>query len=243
MLMPIGDDNHGRHLTPFVTYILIALNVLVFIFLQVPSDAFTYAFSVVPREIMQNKDIVGTLRLGPDAAIRLGQGPQPIQLTVLTAMFMHGGWAHLFGNMLYLWIFGDNVEDAMGHVKFLIFYLLCGVLATFAHILSGPDSLIPSLGASGAIAGVLGGYLVLFPSKKIKVLIGYMGIVEMPALIVIGIWIALQVFGGFGSLGREGGGTAFWAHVGGAVAGLVLVWLFRNRAVQQRAEERMAMRS
>src|SRR5687768_1942305 len=125
MLMPIGDDNFGRHLTPFVTYILIALNVLVFVFLQLPSDAFTYAFSVVPQEIAQNRDIVGTLRLGPDAAIRLGQGPQPIQLTILTAMFMHGGWAHLFGNMLYLWIFGDNVEDAMGHIKFLIFYLLC----------------------------------------------------------------------------------------------------------------------
>lgn len=237
-LMPIGDDNYDRHLTPFITYALIAINVVVFIFLQLPSEAFTYAFSVVPREITQGKDIVGVLRIGPEDAIRLGPGPQPIQLTILSAMFMHGGWAHLFGNMLYLWIFGDNVEDAMGHVKFLIFYLLCGVAATFAHILWEPDSLIPSLGASGAIAGVLGGYLALYPTRRVNVLIGYMGIVQMPALIVIGIWIALQIFGGWGSVGREGGGVAYWAHVGGAVAGLILVWLFRNRTVEKRAAER-----
>src|SRR5688572_11965872 len=147
-LMPIGDDNEGRHITPIITYILIAINVVVFIFLQLPSEAFTYAFSVVPREITQNKDLVGTLQVGPSPrdAIQLGPGPQPIQLTVLTAMFMHGGWMHLFGNMLYLWIFGDNVEDALGHVKFLIFYLLCGIAATLAHIIAGPNSLIPSLG-------------------------------------------------------------------------------------------------
>lgn len=243
-LMPIGDDNSGRTITPFVTYILIAINVAVFLLLQLPSDAFTYAFSVVPREIVQNRDIIGTLRLGPDAAIQLGQGPQPIQLTILSAMFMHGGWAHLFGNMLYLWIFGDNVEDAMGHVKFLTFYLLCGVAATFAHIISDRLSVIPSLGASGAIAGVLGAYLILYPAKRVKVLIGYLGIVEMPALIVIGLWIVVQLMSGVGSIAvtdESRGGVAYWAHIGGAIAGIILVFLFRNRNVQRRAEERMAL--
>ncbi len=230
-LIPIGDDNNGRNIIPYVSYILIAINVLVFIFLQIPSDAFTYSFSVVPREIMQNKDIVGTLRIG-NGAIQLGAGPQPVQLTILSAMFMHGSWMHLLGNMLYLWIFGDNVEDAMGHFKFLIFYLLCGVVATFAHIWSGPNSLIPSLGASGAIAGVLGAYVALFPTRSVKVLVGYIGIIHLPALIVIGLWIGLQLLSGVGSIAvtdESSGGVAYWAHVGGAIAGLVLVWLFRNK--------------
>jgi membrane associated rhomboid family serine protease len=182
-LMPIGDDNDGRHLTPFVTYVLIAINVFVFVFLQLPSanDAFTYAFSVVPREVAHNIDLVGPQRIGPNAAILMQPGPKPIQLTIFTAMFMHGSWMHLLGNMLYLWIFGDNVEDALGHVKFLIFYLLCGVAASAAHILSGPNSIIPSLGASGAIAGVLGGYLMMFPMRSVKVIFMY-SIIRMPAL-------------------------------------------------------------
>lgn len=243
-LFPIGDDNSGRIITPYVTYILIAINIVVFIFLQLPSDAFTYAFSVVPREITHNKDIVATLRFPQGGAIQLGPGPQPIQLTILSAMFMHGGWAHLGGNMLYLWIFGDNVEDAMGHVKFLVFYLLCGLAATLAHILSAPNSLIPSLGASGAIAGVLGGYLILYPIQRIKVLFGYIGIIEMPAVIVIGLWIVMQLVSGVGSIAvtdESSGGVAYWAHIGGAIAGLILVWRFRNRDVQRRAAERMAM--
>lgn len=242
-LFPIGDDNSERIITPYVTYILIAINIAVFIFWQLPGDAFTYAFSVVPREIVQNKDIVETVRIG-NGAIQLGQGPQPIQLTILSAMFMHGGWAHLGGNMLYLWIFGDNVEDAMGHFKFLAFYLLCGIAATAAHIMSGPNSLIPSLGASGAIAGVLGGYLILYPTKRVKVLLGYIGIIEMPALIVIGLWLVLQLSSGIGSIAvtdESSGGVAYWAHVGGAVAGLIVVFLFRNRKVRMRAEERMKL--
>ena len=238
-LMPIGDDNEGRSLTPYVTYALIAINIAVFVFLQLPSDAFTYAFSVVPKEIVSNVDLVGPQRVAANDFIALQPGPRPIQLTILSAMFMHGGWAHLLGNMLYLWIFGDNVEDALGHVKFLIFYLLCGVAATALHIVLGPNSIIPSLGASGAIAGVLGGYLLMFPSRSVRVLIGYMGIIPLPAIIVIGLWMALQIFGGFGSLDREGGGVAYWAHVGGALAGLVLVNLFRSRNTQARIEERM----
>jgi membrane associated rhomboid family serine protease len=144
--------------------------------------------------------------------------------------------------MLYLWIFGDNVEDALGHAKFLIFYLLCGVAATAAHILSSPNSVIPSLGASGAIAGVLGGYLLMFPVRRVKVLIGWMGIVELPALIVIGLWIGIQIFSGIGSIAvtdASKGGVAYWAHIGGALAGLVLVNFFRNRTTQLRVNERV----
>jgi membrane associated rhomboid family serine protease len=243
-LMPIGDDNEGRLITPVVTYALIAINILVFVFLQLPSpnEAFTYAFSVVPREITHNTDLIGTVPLGGNAAIRLGQGPAPIQLTILSAMFMHGSWMHLLGNMLYLWIFGDNVEDAMGHVKFLIFYLVCGVAATFAHILSGPNSLIPSLGASGAIAGVLGGYLLMFPTRSVRVLIGMMGIIQLPALIVVGFWIVTQFISGIGSIARteQTSGVAYWAHIGGALAGLILVNVFRTRNTQARIEERLS---
>jgi membrane associated rhomboid family serine protease len=227
MLFPIGDDNTQRRLTPFVTYILIAINILVYFVLQ-SSDVFTYGYSVVPAEITGGQDIDGIVRIGGQS-LRLYSGPSVIYLTILTSMFMHGGIGHLLGNMLYLWIFGDNVEDRMGHVKFLIFYLLCGVLASAAHILVAPNSIVPSLGASGAIAGVLGAYLVLFPHKGVRVLLFY-NVVEMPALIVIGFWGLLQFLNGFGSLGTmgESGGVAYMAHIGGFVAGLLLVFLFRN---------------
>jgi len=246
-LFPIGDDNADRNLTPYVTYLLIAVNVAVFIFLQLPSDAFTYGYSVVPYEILHGTDLTQPVTVqNMRGEIPNFPGPTPIYLTILTAMFMHGSWAHLGGNMLYLWIFGDNVEDAMGHAKFIIFYLLCGLAATAAHIAfsqSGLNAYTPSLGASGAIAGVLGAYIVLFPSRRVRVLMGYMGIVAMPAVIVIGLWILIQFMNGFGSIapGTEqgGGGVAYMAHVGGAVAGLILVWLFRNRRVQQRAQHRM----
>ena len=247
-LFPIGDDNTDRHLTPYVTYALIALNVLVFVFLQLPSDAFTYGFSVVPYEILHNTDIAQPMSVpGMSGQIPQYPGPTPIYLTILTAMFMHGGWAHLGGNMLYLWIFGDNVEDAMGHFKFIVFYLLCGLIASAAHIAfsqTGLNAYVPSLGASGAIAGVLGAYIVLFPTRRVRVLLGYAGIVAMPAIIVIGLWIVIQFMNGFGSIapGTEqgGGGVAYMAHVGGAVAGLVLVWIFRNRKGLERAQDRIS---
>ena len=238
-LLPIGDDNSDRLLKPYITFALIAVNIAVFVLLQLPSDAFTESFSVVPKEILTGQDLVG--RAGP---IVLGPGPSPIYLTILTAMFMHGGWTHLGGNMLFLWIFGDNVEDAMGHFKFLVFYLLCGSLATLAHVLAssiagGVNVYIPSLGASGAIAGVLGAYLVLYPRKSVYVLVGWFGLIPVPAVLVIGAWIALQVFSGLGHRsGQSSDGVAYWAHVGGAVAGLLLVWLFRNRRVQSRADLR-----
>jgi membrane associated rhomboid family serine protease len=188
---------------------------------------------VVPAEITQGRDIVGPVRGVPD--LRLADSPSPIYLTLLSAMFMHGGLLHLGGNMLYLWIFGDNVEDRMGHLKYLIFYLLCGVLASGTHIFFGPNSVIPSLGASGAIAGVLGAYLILFPRQGVRVYQFGM-IAEVPALIVIGLWGLLQFISGFGSLGTGGasGGVAFMAHVGGFVAGLLLVFFFRNPAEPQR---------
>lgn len=234
MLFPLGDDNSERQITPYVTWTLIAINVLVFAY-QLGNEPFTQGYSVVPYEITHGEDLQGPVRVGR-SVIELFHGPTPIYLTLFWAMFMHGGWAHIGGNMLYLWIFGDNVEDRMGHVKFIIFYLLCGLLASGAHIFFGPDSKIPSLGASGAIAGVLGAYLVLFPHQRVRVIVP-MGIfsqlTELPAIIVIGLWGLLQFIGGFGTLGREGGGVAYMAHIGGFVAGLALVFLFRNQARPQ----------
>ena len=219
---PIGDDNTQRRTTPVVNYTLIAINVAVFLY-QLANPEFTMGYSVVPAEITQGRDIVGTVQRG----LTLAPSPSPIYLTMLSSMFMHGGLLHIGGNMLYLWIFGDNVEDRMGHLKYLIFYLLCGFLASATHIFFSPNSLIPSLGASGAIAGVLGAYLVLFPRQGVRI-IQWGFITELPAVIVIGFWGLLQFIGGFSSLGREGGGVAFMAHVGGFVAGILLVFLFRN---------------
>ncbi len=236
MLFPIGDDNTDRRNVPVITWTLIGINILFFLY-QMGNDPFTYGYSVVPREITEGRDLAGVVRLG-GGGVQLYPGPTPIYLTIFTAMFMHGGLAHIGGNMLYLWIFGDNVEDRMGHIKFLIFYLLCGVLATAAHIFFQPKSIVPSLGASGAIAGVLGGYLVLFPHRGVRVF-QFGRVVEMPALIVIGLWGLLQFISGFGSLGQGGssGGVAYMAHVGGFVAGLVLVFLFRNPPAPPRQQE------
>ncbi|MEP6701171.1 MAG: rhomboid family intramembrane serine protease, partial [Bacteroidota bacterium] len=160
--------------------------------------------------------------------------PIPVYGTLLTSMFMHGSWAHLGGNMLFLWIFGDNIEDRQGHVRYLIFYLLCGIIASLSHVfISGSSSLIPSLGASGAISGVLGGYMFLFPSRKVRVFI-VRSIVAVPAFVVLGIWIVFQVISGMGMLGgtQEGGGVAYAAHVGGFVAGILLVKLFARGAAK-----------
>jgi membrane associated rhomboid family serine protease len=229
---PIGDDNTQRRITPVVNYALIAINVVVYLY-QLANPEFTLGYSVVPAEITQGHDIIGPVRGVP--GLQLAPSPSPIYLTMLSSMFMHGGLLHIGGNMLYLWIFGDNVEDRMGHLKYLIFYLLCGVLASGTHIFFGPNSVIPSLGASGAIAGVLGAYLILFPRQGVRVYQFGM-IAEVPALIVIGLWGLLQFISGFGSLGTGGasGGVAFMAHVGGFVAGLLLVFFFRNPAEPQR---------
>lgn len=244
MLFPIGDDNTDRRATPIVTWALIGLNVLVYFLLQggTGENVFTYAYSVVPYEITHNVDLVGDFRIG-NGLVQLYQGPRLLWLTILSAMFMHGGLSHIGGNMLYLWIFGDNVEDNMGRVRFLIFYLLCGILASAAHILVAPNSRVPSLGASGAIAGVLGAYLVMFPRNSVRVIAFYQ-IIPMPAIIVVGLWGLLQFISGFGSLGRGGasGGVAYMAHVGGFVAGIVLCFFFRDRSLSLQ-DQRQAYRT
>lgn len=238
MIMPLGDDNTDRHRTPFVNYVLLALNIVVFVFLQGlgSNDEFTMAFSTVPAEILSGQDIVteGTRMQDPNTGETFdvpGLQPTPVSvyLTLLTSMFMHGSLMHIGGNMLYLWIFGDNLEDRMGHGKYLAFYLVTGLAASLAHVYStvafGANEMIPSLGASGAISGVLGGYLILFPRRRVRVLMFNM-LTEVPAIVAIGLWFLFQIIGGFGSIGAEGGGVAYAAHIGGFIAGLILVKMF-----------------
>jgi len=207
-MIPIGDDNSSRRLIPVVTYVLIALNTLVF-FLELSSgNAFIERWAFVPSRFLANP---------------VGDFP-----TLFTSMFMHASWVHLLGNMLYLWIFGDNVEDRLGHATFTVFYLLCGLGATFAQLAISTGSNIPNLGASGAIAGVLGAYLLMFPRSRVNVLMGR-AIVPMPTLVVLGLWILLQVFSSVGtftaSTQTEGGGVAYMAHIGGFVTGLILAYV------------------
>ena len=227
MVLPLRDDDTDRHTTPVVTYALIAVNVLVWLIELSIGEPFINGYSTVPLEITQGRDLVGTQNIqvdGQSIPIQLYAGPTPIYLTLLSSMFMHASWAHILGNMLYLWIFGDNIEDRIGSAKFLAFYLICGLAASVAHILFGPDSVIPSLGASGAIAGVLGAYLVLFPKRSVKVLMARQ-IVNMPAFMVLGLWILLQVFAQISVVGGSGGGVAYMAHIGGFFAGVILTFL------------------
>jgi len=236
-MIPIGDDNTGRVRPPLVNYALIAANVLVFVFLQGmgENDRFTYAFSTVPEEIRTGKDLASDVIIeDPETGrrvevLRLEPTPISVYLTLLTSMFMHGGIAHLLGNMLFLWIFGDNLEDRLGHVRYLIFYLLTGVLAAAAHVVTtfvtGGNPYIPCLGASGAISGVLGGYLLLFPKRRVRVILLQV-ITTVPAIVAIGLWFVFQVLSGLGSLSAQGGGVAYAAHVGGFIAGLVLIPVF-----------------
>ncbi len=210
-MFPIGDDNSGRRSIPVVTYILIAINVLFFLVELSGGDDFIMKWAFVPSRFLAN--------------------PAADFLTLFTSMFMHAGWLHLGGNMLYLWIFGDNVEDRFGRVKFLIFYLVCGLAATAAQLAFSVTSNIPNLGASGAIAGVLGSYILLFPKGSVRVLQGQR-VIPVPALIVIGLWFVLQLFSSIGSITNtsDTGGVAFMAHVGGFVAGFLLTFLFRGNS-------------
>jgi len=209
-MFPTGDDNSSRRNIPVVTYILIALNVIFFLVELSGGDAFITQWAFVPSRFLAN--------------------PATDFPTLFTSMFMHAGLLHIGGNMLYLWIFGDNVEDRFGRVKFLIFYLLCGLAATAAQLVFSLDSNIPNLGASGAIAGVLGAYILLFPKAKVSVLQGR-SVIPVPALIVIGLWFVLQLFSGIGSIAStsDTGGVAYMAHIGGFVAGLILAFLFRGQ--------------
>lgn len=211
-MLPIGDDNSQRRLVPVVTWLLVIANVLVFFLETTSGDAFIQKWSFIPARF--NQDPVGNF------------------ITIFTSMFMHAGWMHLGGNMLYLIIFGDNVEDRFGHMKFLVFYVLCGIIAMTAQYIVAPLVNIPNLGASGAIAGVLGAYLVLFPRRRVRVLLG-VWIVHLPALVVIGGWFLLQLFSGMGSVttaASSNGGVAYMAHIGGFFGGLVLSYFFRGSA-------------
>jgi membrane associated rhomboid family serine protease len=231
MVLPLRDDDTDRHTTPVVTYALIAVNILVWLLELSLGEPFINGYSTVPYEITHGTDLVGTQSIqagGQSIPIQLYPGPTPIYLTLLSAMFMHASWAHIGGNMLYLWIFGDNIEDRVGSMRFLVFYLICGLAASLAHIMFGTDSRIPSLGASGAIAGVLGAYLVLFPKRAVRVLVARQ-IVNMPAFIVLGLWILLQLFSQISVVGGEAGGVAYMAHIGGFVAGVALILVFRGR--------------
>jgi membrane associated rhomboid family serine protease len=213
-MFPIGDDDSAERTFPLITYALIALNVLFFFVEMSGGDPFIMQWAFVPSRFVAN--------------------PFGDVLTIFSSMFMHAGWLHLGGNMLYLWIFGDNVEDRFGHIKFLIFYLLCGIAATGAQMAFSLGSSVPNLGASGAIAGVLGAYILLFPKGRVRVLQGSQ-VIQVPALIVIGIWIALQLFSGIGSVASatQTGGVAYMAHIGGFAAGFVLTFVFRGNPQTQ----------
>jgi membrane associated rhomboid family serine protease len=238
-MIPLRDDVPSRTV-PVVNYVLIALNVAAFLYevsLGRALERFVRAAAVVPA-----------LYSGEDGALSVSEiltttfDPW-LSGRLVFAMFLHGGWSHLLGNMLYLWIFGDNVEDRMGHIRYLVFYLLCGWTASYAHIWASPASAIPSLGASGAIAGVLGAYLTLYPKARVVTLIPlgiFTDVVQIPAVFFLGFWFVQQFLYGFLTLSvrtAQGGGVAWWAHIGGFAAGFVLVWVFQSRKRRPRARD------
>jgi membrane associated rhomboid family serine protease len=215
-MFPVGDDQVAGGPPKLVTVALIALNVLAFLLelgqgSEGALQSFIQAWGVVPREYTTGHDIAPLI-------------PLPFWSTLLTSMFLHGGWMHLGGNMLYLWIFGDNLEKVMGNARFLLFYLVCGIAAGLAHIVFSGGSTVPTVGASGAISGILGGYMVLFPRNRVRVLTRG-GIMAVPAFAMLGFWIVIQLISGFGSIATtaDTGGVAYLAHVGGFLAGLLLV--------------------
>jgi membrane associated rhomboid family serine protease len=218
-MIPLHDDNPTER-TPFVTMLFIAICVVVFLYQaslpQEPGEAFAFQYGAIPS-------VVFGLASLPDEVVAI-----PAGLTLLTSMFLHGGWMHLLGNMLYLWIFGNNIEDAMGHAKFVVFYLLCGILAALSHAITDPSSQIPMVGASGAISAVLGAYLLLFPHARVLVFLPGIGMIHVAAGIVLGMWFVTQLVSGGMSVGATGGGVAFFAHIGGFVAGMALIGLFKR---------------
>ncbi|WP_165227314.1 rhomboid family intramembrane serine protease [Aquisphaera insulae] len=253
MVLPLGDLERTR-ITPFVTYALIAANVAMFLLQENRGEKFTMAYACTPWEVTHADDLDQPIVVRPaeDVRVRDPRDPtgrriviveRPAQviphapaaippwMTLLTCMFLHGGWMHLLGNMLYLWIVGDNVEEVLGPVLYVVAYLACGLAGSLAQIAAAPNSQIPTLGASGAIAGIMGAYVVWFPHNQMRVLV-FRVITVLPAIIVIGGWIALQVISGAGAFGSIGetGGVAYLAHIGGALAGIVVAFLFMDRA-------------
>jgi membrane associated rhomboid family serine protease len=236
MIMPLYDDNTLRIRLPVVNYILIAINIFVFGVFQNfgENDKFTYTFSTVPAEILSGKDIQSSPKIigqvGNEDVIRPGLEPTPVSvyITLITSMFMHGSFGHIIGNMLFLWIFGDNVEDRLGHLQYFCFYIIAGILASLAHVATcvvfHSDLLTPSLGASGAISGVMGAYLLFFPNNNVTVLV-FRFITTVPASVAVGVWFLLQLINGYLESSPEGGGVAYGAHIGGFLAGLPLGYL------------------
>jgi len=222
-VIPLHDDN-PTSLTPLVTIAFIAVCFIVFLYqatlFDEPAQLFAIQYGAIPSVIF------GSASLPEEAAVAF-----PAVLTLVTSMFLHGGWMHLLGNMLYLWIFGNNVEDAMGHAKFVVFYVLSGVLAALSHALTDPSSEIPMVGASGAISAVLGAYLLLYPRARVLVMLPAIGMTRVPAGIVLGMWFATQLVSGGMSVGSTGGGVAFFAHIGGFLAGMAFIGLFKRKDV------------
>ena len=232
MVFPLADDNSDRTSFPVVNIVLIVINLFVFFALQGMGTNidFTYAFSTVPAEITSGRDLVGEDRVetfnvdGREQQMRvpgLRETPIPVYLTLLTSMFMHGGIAHILGNMWFLWIFGDNIENDLGKVRYILFYLVCGLLASLAHVMLHANSEIPSLGASGAISGVMGAYLILHAQRRVTVLL-FRFVTQVPGFVAVGIWIIFQVINSLGVLGGMETGVAYGAHIGGFVAGAAL---------------------
>jgi membrane associated rhomboid family serine protease len=219
-MIPLQDDNPSER-PPTVTISFIVLCVLVFLYQASlpprPSEAFVFQYGAIPALLFGEADLPPAIAVGI-----------PAYGTLLTSMFLHGGWMHLIGNMLYLWIFGDNVEDVMGHARFVIFYVTCGVLAALSHAVTDPTSTIPMVGASGAISGVLGAYILLFPRAHVLVFMPGLGMMRVAAGIVLGLWFVMQLLSGGMSIGGPGGGVAFFAHIGGFVAGMALIRFFKH---------------
>jgi rhomboid family protein len=234
-MFPYKDDN-PTVITPVVTVGIIVLNVLAWLLVQGAGGSEPLIRSVCNLGLVPG-EVLGTVP--PGTAVQLAPGwacvvdPEPNYATLVTSMFMHGGWLHLIGNMMFLWVFGNNIEDAMGHVRFVVYYLLCGLAAAGAQMAVDPTSAVPMVGASGAVSGVLGGYLILYPRVRVHVLVPlifYLTTVTMPAWLMLGYWILLQFLGGLPTLaGVKEGGVAYWAHIGGFVAGISLIFVFAKR--------------
>jgi membrane associated rhomboid family serine protease len=233
MFFPLADDDRALVKPAYVTWILVGLNIAAFVY-QIEHEPFSYGYSVIPWEITHGTDLVEPVLVpvGPREAISIphAPGPWPIYLTLLTSMFLHGGLGHLGGNLLYLWIFGDNVEHRFGHLPFLAFYVISGLAAAAAQILTAPDAVVPMLGASGAISGVLGAYLVLFPRNMVHTIVLFY-VTSIPAAIVIVVWAVTQAVSGYGTLiaGTSTGGVAYMAHLGGFAAGVAMALYCRRK--------------
>jgi len=238
-MFPLRDDN-PHFLTPYATYGIIALNVLAWVLVQglggEPGlSASLCRLGLIPGELLQTLPAGTRVQLGPQSICVLGDAST--WYTAVTSMFLHGGWFHIIGNMWFLWIFGNNVEDAMGHGRFVVFYLLCGLTAAGCQIAANPDSAVPMVGASGAIGGVMGAYVLLYPRVHVHMLVFFGFFITtfaVPAVFMLGYWFLVQLLSGFGTLGAGGGGVAFWAHVGGFAAGALLIPLFRDSRLLSR---------